>query len=95
MSEENHLFDVIKQYLDTVVKPHFKITIPSCGFSEQGNNASGHYELPDGFEDYKNTDYYYKNTNKTFIHFTSFETFIHIINSGYFLALSLQIMTIP
>jgi hypothetical protein len=84
-----NFFDILNQYVEKVIKPNFKIDfagISSYSRVDDSNQFTGKIALPSLFSEYKQTDYYYKGDCKKFIHFTSLNTFIKIIDSGHFLA---------
>ncbi|MEP7228611.1 MAG: DUF2971 domain-containing protein [Ginsengibacter sp.] len=85
--EEN--FKILKQYVEKVIKPHFKIDFAGhSSYSKVGDSIkfTGTIELPTSSISYKQTDYYYSGNREKFIHFTSLNTFFKIIDCGHFLA---------
>lgn len=87
-SQQDELFKLLDKYWDKVIKPNFKI---ECRRSygkpiNDSKTLEGQIILPSSFSCYKNSDYYLDGKDKEFIHFTSIDTFLKIINNGYFLA---------
>jgi len=89
ISLKNEYFEILGKYVDEVIKPSFGIEhagLSSYSKVDDSDEFTGTISLPTKFSEYKNTDYYFKDEDKKFIHFTSLNTFIKIIDSGYFFA---------
>ncbi len=87
MPEGDENFKILKQYVEEVIMPHFKIDFADSGYTQivGSPNFKGTIDLPPSFVSYKNTDCYYKGDSQKFLQVTSLKTCFQIINTEHFL----------
>ncbi len=90
--------DIIqKEYLIEVIQPSFPFIkyIGSSSWSQQGESKPElSFKIPQQNFSLKDSDYYYQETNR-FIHYTSLEGAVNILNDGFFKLNSLAYMDDP
>ena len=77
MTEQNKTEELLKEYWNSVIEPTLKIPMGFSHFSNEG----GYVQPSIAYKSYKKSDYYYEGKNK-FLHYTSLDNAINIINEG-------------